>query len=495
VRCGGVADSPSACTRSSNLLDPGRNCWRIERARRAALIVDAADYYRLAMDAMLEARHQIMLIGWDVDTRIRLVDGDPPSGAPAHLGAFLTWLANRTPTLHIYILAWDQGAISVPGRGTTLFRLLRWGADKQISVKWDHQHPLDGSHHQKILTIDDKVAFCGGIDMTGSRWDTRAHCDEHSGRRRPFTHRAYDPWHDATMAVDGETASALGDLARVRWHCATGHTLAVPPRSAHDCWPGDLQPHFRDIDIAIARTRGQEGNLSEIREIETLFADLIAHAKRFVYVETQYFASRVIAEAIAKRLDEPEPPEFVIVNPRHAYGWLDEAVMSPARHQLVKALQDRDKKGRFRIYAPVTEQRADIYVHAKIMIVDDCVLRVGSANMNNRSMGLDSECDLMIDASDDPDARATIAELRSDLLAEHLGTTVAEVQACFEKSGSLIGCVEAMRGDGRSLVPLPLGDPNTLEKALADTEIFDPEAGDQLFEARARPGLLSRLKR
>jgi phospholipase D1/2 len=481
--------------RSAGLLEPGRNCWRIERAKRAALIVDAADYYRLAMVAMLEARHQIMLIGWDVDTRIRLVDGDGPQGAPPHLGAFLTWLANRTPTLHIYILAWDQGAISVPGRGTTLFRLLRWGADPQISVKWDHQHPLDGSHHQKILVIDDKVAFCGGIDMTGSRWDTREHLDEHSGRRRPFTGRAYDPWHDATMAVDGDTASALGDLARVRWHCATGTTLAVPPRAGDDCWPGDLQPHFRDVDIAIARTRGKEGALEEIREIEALFADLIAHAERFVYVETQYFASRVIAEAIAKRLEEPEPPEIVIVNPRHAYGWLDETVMSPARHRLVKALQKRDPNGRFRIYAPVTEQGADIYVHAKIMIVDDCILRVGSANMNNRSMGLDSECDLMIDTRGDPAARATVAAIRSDLLAEHLGATPAEVQACFEKAGSLIGCIEALRGEGRTLEPLPLGDPNKLEKALAETEIFDPEAGDQLFEARARPGLLSRLKR
>jgi phospholipase D1/2 len=489
ARSAAVADPPSTGERSSSLLEPGRNCWRVEHARRASLIVDAADYYRLAMDAMLEAKSQIMLIGWDVDTRIRLIDGDPPCGAPPHLGAFLTWLARRTPGLHIHILAWDQGAISVPGRGTTLFRMLRWGLDPQISVKWDHQHPLDGSHHQKILVIDDKVAFCG------SRWDTRAHCDEHSGRRRPFTHRSYDPWHDAIMAVDGETASALGDLARIRWHCATGDTLPVPQRAGHDCWPDDLEPQFRDIDIAIARTRGKEGPLAEIREIEALFVDLIGRAKKFVYVETQYFASRVIAEAIAGRLEEPDPPEFVVVNPRHAYGWLDERVMSPARYQLVKTLQRCDHKGRFRIYAPVTEQRADIYVHAKIMVVDDCVLRVGSANMNNRSMGLDSECDLMIDASDDPAARAAIADIRADLLAEHLGCSPREVEVCYEEAGSLIGCIEKLRGDGRSLVPLPLGNPNKLEKALADTELFDPEAGDQLFEARARPGLLSRLRR
>jgi phospholipase D1/2 len=109
----------------------------------------------------------------------------------------------------------------VPGRGTTPFRMLRWAFDPKISIKWDSNHPLDGSHHQKILVIDDALAFCGGIDITGSRWDTRGHRDKEPGRRRPFTGRRYDPWHDATMAVDGDAACALGDLARVRWEVAS----------------------------------------------------------------------------------------------------------------------------------------------------------------------------------------------------------------------------------------------------------------------------------
>jgi len=490
-----VADPSPTCERQSSILEPGRNCWRIERAGRASLIVDAADYYRHALHAMLEARSQILLIGWDVDTRVRLIDEDPPAGAPPTLGAFLSWIAKRRPELFIYILAWDQGAISVPGRGTTFFRMLRWGLDKQISIKWDHQHPLDGSHHQKILVIDDKLAFCGGIDITGSRWDTRRHCDTEPGRRRPFTGRAYEPWHDATMAVDGDTAAAIGDLGRVRWACATGTHLTAPPRATHDPWPVDLQPQFRDIEVAVARTRGKAGFVEEVREIEALFVDLIERATRFVYVETQYFASRVIAEAIGRRLEEPDGPEFVIVNPRHAYGWLDERVMSPARWQLVDALRKKDKGGRFAIYAPVTEQRADIYVHAKIMIVDDCLLRVGSANMNNRSMGLDSECDLLIDGRDDAAARGTIAEIRNDLLAEHFGAESGEVERCFEKTGSLIRCIETLCNEGRSLVPLNPKEPTELEKKLAQSELLDPEAADELFEKRARPGLMSRLKR
>jgi phospholipase D1/2 len=480
---------------SSELLEPGRNCWRVERAGRAALVVDAADYYRHAMQAMIEADHQIMLIGWDFDTRIRLVDDeDSPCGAPATLGAFLSWLADRKPHLQIHILAWDQALLSVPARGTTFLRLLRWRVDSRIHVKWDSIHPLEGSHHQKILTIDDRVAFCGGIDMTDTRWDTRAHRDEEPGRRHPFTRRRYDPWHDATMAVDKDAARAIGDLARIRWHAATGENLPVPPRGDHDPWPDGLEPHFRDIDVGIARTRAACGPLAEIREIEAMFVDLIERARRFVYVETQYFASRVIAEAIAARLAEPEPPEFVIVNPREAYGWLDEAVMGPARYELMKALGDKDEKARFRIYYPVTEGGQDIYVHAKVMIVDDRVLRVGSANMNNRSMGLDSECDLLIDSADDKQACEKIGELRTSLLAEHLGRPPEEVARCFAETGSLIGCIEKMRGEGRSLVPLPAEEPPEPMKKMARAEMLDPEASKDSFERR-RPGLLRRLRR
>jgi phosphatidylserine/phosphatidylglycerophosphate/cardiolipin synthase-like enzyme len=296
------------------------------------------------------------------------------------------------------------------------------------------------------------------------------------------------------MALSGPAAGAVGDLARVRWEAATGKRLPVPPRGSRP-WPDGLKPIFRDLPVAIARTRGKDGAIEEVREIEALFVDLIRAAKRFVYVETQYFASRVIGEAIAERLGEADGPEFVIINPKTAYGWLDETVMSPARYELMQALRERDKHGRFRIYGPVTEQGADIYVHAKLMFVDDLYLRAGSANMNNRSMGLDSECDVLIDGSSDPEAQRKIARLRTDLLAEHLGAKAAEVDSCLRESGSLIGCIERLRGRGRTLVPLEPKEPNAIVKKLARSEAFDPEAPDELFERRARPGLLSRLGR
>lgn len=479
---------------NEGLARPGKNCWRIARAERAAVIVDAADYFARARAAMLQAERQILLIGWDFDTRILLdpeADGD---AAPGKLGPFITWLARRKPELSIHILKWNVGAIKLLGRGTTLLRLARWAWDKQIFFKLDGAHPFGASHHQKIVVIDDRLAFCGGIDMTADRWDTRAHRDRDERRRRPTTGRRYGPWHDASMAVDGDAARALGDLSRERWLRAGGAPIARP-EAMSDPWPKSLAPQFHDVELAVARTRGDCGDGDAVREIEALFADMIRRAKHFVYAENQYFASRAVAAAVAERLSEPDPPEFVLVNPHTADGWVEEEVMGAARAQLMRALGGIDEQGRFRIYTPVTEGGEHIYVHAKVMIVDDEMLRVGSANFNNRSMGFDSECDLMIDCAVDPHCREAVAAIRAGLLAEHLGTTPEEVEAKRAETGSLIAAVEALRGDGRSLLPFEPPELNGIEKAIADGELLDPESAGNHFEPLARPGLFAGLRR
>ena len=476
------------------LLEPGRNCWRIARADRAALVVDAADYFRLARQAMLQARSQILLIGWDFDTRIFLDDA-PGDGAPTRLGPFLSWLARNRPGLAIHILKWDVGAVKLLGRGTTVLRLARWAWSKQIFFKLDGAHPFGASHHHKILVADDMLAFCGGIDMTATRWDTREHKDGDERRKRPTTGRPYGPWHDATMAVSGPAAAALGELARERWKAAKGPPIDAPKEKC-DPWPEALEPRFRDVDVAIARTKGAYDGADAVREIEALFLDIIAGARRFIYAENQFFASRVIAQAIAKRLAEPDGPEFVIVNPKRVDGWVEEEVMSPARARLMRLLGKADRYGRFRIYTPVTHAGEDIYVHSKTVVADDELLRVGSANMNNRSMGLDSECDLLIDGriARNAGARARIAAIRADLLAEHLGVGAGEVDAALERTGSLIQTIEALRGSGRTLVPFTPAEPNAVEAAIADSEALDPESAGEEFEPLARPGLFAGLR-
>ena len=443
---------------------------------------------------MLRAEQQILLIGWDFDTRICL-DYSADDGAPVELGAFLTWLPKNRPGLNIYILKWDIGALQLLNRGTTLLRVARWAASDQIHFKLDGAHAAGGSHHQKIAVIDDKLAFCGGIDMAADRWDTRDHRDRDEHRRRPTTHRRYGPWHDATMAVDGKVAQALGELSRKRWLVAGGEEIA-PPVASGDPWPEELKADFSDIDIAIARTRAQYRDITPVREIEALYVDMIRGAKRFIYAENQYFASRVIAKAIIDRLEEPDPPEIVIVNPSGGKGWLDDEVMSPARAALMHRIGKSDRQGRFAIYCPVTAGGEDIYVHSKIMIVDDRQLRVGSANINNRSMGFDSECDLMIDCSLHANCGAgeAIARLRAELMSEHLGVSVDSVEAKFAESGSLTATIAAFSsGSGRGLVPLIPERPSAAERAFAESQVMDPESAGEDFEPMARPGLMARL--
>jgi hypothetical protein len=91
-----------------------------------------------------------------------------------------------------------------------------------------------------------------------------------------------------------------------------------------------------------------------VLEIERIYLELIARARRFIYAESQYFSSRRIAEAIAKRLEEADGPEFVLVNPLSSHGWLEPIAMDTARARLVEALRRLDRQGRLRLYHPVT---------------------------------------------------------------------------------------------------------------------------------------------
>ena len=462
-------------------------------ATRLSVVVDADDYFQLLRSAMLRAKRRIMLVGWDFDGRITLTDGRRLPGEPEAIGEFVLWLVEREPDLNVYLLRWDMGALKAVFRGNTWFTLVKWLRHPRIHVKLDGHHPTGASHHQKIVAIDDCFAFCGGIDVTAKRWDTRVHMDRDPGRLDPAG-RPYKPWHDATSALKGPAAAALGTICRTRWQRASGERLD-PIDGVTECWPDALDVDFHDVDVEIALTEPEMPDTPAISEIEALFLRHIAGAKRFIYAESQYFASRKIAEAVARRLDEADGPEIVLINPDKADGWLQPLAMDTARARLVEALKRRDRHGRFRIYYPVTSGGDPIYVHAKLLFVDDRVLRVGSANMNNRSMRLDTECDIAIEAGDDEERQAAVARIRNGLLAEHLGCDPADVAGEIERRGSLIAAIERLRTDGRSLVPYEVPEQNAVCDWLADNEVLDPEGPNEMFEPLTKRGLFRRLRK
>lgn len=470
----------------------GENCWRIAHADKATLVVDAEDYFRLASQMMGMAKRRIIMIGWDFDTRIRLIAKGEDDKTPT-LGEFILRLARDTPQLDIRILRWDFGAFRSLKRGSMLFDMMRWRMQANITMRYDGAHPAGCSHHQKILIVDDDLAVCGGIDMTGDRWDTRDHLPDDPRRIRPNGEN-YPPWHDATMIVTGEVANALAELAADRWERATGEQLASVARPGV-LWPDGLTPDFEDVRFAMARTIAPWRGRPAVQEILALHLATIARATRTIYLENQYFTSPQIAAALVERMRAVPKLEVVLVTPISADGWLEKKAMDGARVRLVDAIQAEVGVERFRVYYPVDAGGTPIYVHAKITVVDDRVLRIGSANLNNRSMALDSECDLMLEL-DRPELATCAMLIRDGLLAEHLGSTVVTVRDEIARhKGSLIGAIEALRNDWRSLIPLPLDPPTGLEAVIADNQLLDPERADRMFEPFSRRrGLIRRFR-
>ncbi len=470
-----------------SILKEDETCWRIATADRLSIIIDAADFFRHAKDAMAKAKRSIYLVGWDFDTRIDLIPGNGDDRQknrnrtdelPDQLGKFLNAIARRNENLDIRILKWDIGMINSITRGETPFYILKWMFDKRIHLKLDGAHPSISSHHMKLLVIDDQVAFCGGIDMTIGRWDTREHTEKEPLRKSPMGF-AQGPWHDATTCLSGEAARALGEVARNRWRLATDEELSPEAPSGDDTpWPEGLEVGFRDISIGIARTAPEYDERKQIVEIETAKLAIIATVTKTLYVESQYFASRRIAEAMAERLKEPDGPEIVLINPEGCEGFLEAKAMDSARIRLMKLVRDADIHDRFRLYYPVNAARTPIYVHAKMMYADDRIVKIGSANLNNRSMGYDTECDLILEAGEEQTTlREKIIATRNDLIAEHLGREVDEVsEAIAAHGGSIIAAIEALNRDsGRGLVAVPMRELTADEELFAESDIADPE--------------------
>lgn len=459
------------------ILEPGKTCWRMAKAGQLALIVDAASYFASLRGAMIRAQRSIYLIGWDFDTRIRL-DPSVEDEWPDKLGPLLNALVKARPELEIRVLKWDVGVLQTLGRGATPLFILDWVASKRVHFRLDHVHPADACHHQKLAVIDDVLAFCGGIDITVGRWDTREHREQDPRRSSPWGF-TQPPWHDATAAVDGEAASALGDLARERWKHATGEDLA-PPGLADEIWPETLSPTLTDIEVGIARTQPAYNGEPEAREVEALYLRAIGSAQEVIYIESQYFASHTIGEALAARLEQDGGPEVIIVAPLTAEGWLEEEAMGTARALITRRLRRADRGRRLRLLYPINASGTPIYVHAKIMIVDDRFLRVGSSNLNNRSMGLDTECDIAVEvrpgALNEEASRAAIRTARNDLLAEHFGVGIEIVNALQDEGKSSIQIIDLLsRPYGRSLHQLPLPHLNAVEERIATSHLLDPE--------------------
>jgi len=458
---------------------PGDNCWRVVKADSFTVLVDGENYFRAVRSAMQQARQRIVLIGWDFDARVKMYDTQGEPTGPLEMGEYIDWLVQQNPDLHIYILHWNLGALKFLKRGRTLLKASQWLAHPRVHVALDDAHPTGAAQHEKLIIVDQSTAFCGGIDITEDRWDTRAHRANEPKRKQPDDHDS-GPWHDAATRLTGEVVQSLGEHAERRWKAVTGERLVSVTdgeEPALNSQPDTLL--IGNVDVAIARTRGRTEQFEAVSEIESLTIDLIGAARRTLYIESQYLTSKTVGTAIAKALEKTDGPEIVLLIPASADGWLEPLVMDSKRARLIETLRALDHEQRFSVYHPVTAEGDDIYVHAKILIADHRFLRVGSSNLANRSMGFDSECDVCINAvsTDRQDETQNyIRNVLHDLLGEHLGAEPERVGQLLEATGSMRATIETLSEEGRGLREYQTPDLCAVQEWLSKNDVLDPQA-------------------
>jgi len=493
-----LARVPLAWNRSvMAILEPGETCWRIEAAKRAAFLVDYQDYYTSLAAALGRARRQVLLLGWSFDPRTRLAPDGSNDGAatPDEIGGLLIHLAKERPRIDIRVLIWRSAVpISATQEGFP-HRAKAWFRHSGVEFLLDDTVPFGACHHQKVVVIDDQVAFLGSGDICGDRWDTQAHLDRDARRRSPAG-GFHPPRHEVMIVAEGAIAGALGEMARERWRLASGDVLAPPGGVAADeesAWPPDLVADVADTRLAIARTLPTLKHDAGTAEIAALTLAAIGAARTSLYVENQYFTSPAVCEALAARLAQPDGPQVVLISTHESPSYFDKLTMDRTRAVFIWRLRAADIFGRLRVWAPFTAEGLPIIVHAKSMIVDDTLVRIGSANLNNRSQGFDTECELALEA-ERADERAAIQALADKMIGHWLGRSGADMATARERRGGLIAAVDEMNRHGR-LRPIEPRKLDRFGEFVAKFHLGDPMSVADSWAPLRRRDRLYRMAR
>ena len=460
------------------LLAPGSTCWRAETASRAALLIDMEVYFDAAKEAMSRAKHCVHLLNWAFEAGAFFHPGPDCTGEESdRFGNFLIDLA-KNPEIEVRLLCWNSAMPVAATQRFFPFMDRKAFAGTNVKFVLDGKLPVGACHHQKMIVVDDAIAFCGGGDIGPDRWDTVEHLDDDPRREKTRRdNKDFDSRHEVMGLVDGAAAAALGGLFRDRWRRATNETLSPCPPVRRPRWPGKIPPAFTDITAGISRTNAAWRDYPQVRENEALHVAAIRAAKACIYMENQYFTSPLIAAELAARLKEADGPEVILVSTEHSPSYFDQATMDKTRLVFMKTLETADHHGRFHAYSPVTTLGRTIIVHAKLTIIDDVLLRIGSSNINNRSMGFDTECDLSLEAAGAGSAanRVEITRLRNKLLAHWLGCAEQSMEDALQRGRRVGDALEALRNAGYCrLRPLKSAPLTPMAAFIAAHHLGDP---------------------
>jgi phospholipase D1/2 len=469
----------------SSIIRIGRNAWRHAYAEDSGVIVDAADYYHAVYWAVSRAHSYVLMSGWQFDSGVPLLRGaDVPAGADVRFLKFLDGLCRQRPWLRVYLLAWDFHLILAGEREWLQRVIFHWTTSPNLYFRFADHPAAGGSHHQKFVVIDGGLSFLGGMDVCEARWDDRRHLADHPFR---LSHaRPQKPYHDVQAWLAGpETAGALEDLFRDRWRRAGGPALELRSADRPEVSLRASLP-IGAATVALSRTDPRPDGTT-IREVERLVEDAIAAADRLIYVETQYLSSQRVREALVRRMRAPgrPRPEIVIVVNEQAEALKEELAVGLRQARNLAVLRDTASHTGCALgcYLSLCEGthatfRAT-YIHSKVMIVDDRFLTIGSANLTNRSMGLDSELHVAWEQEgEDGPLVDAIRTLRVSLLAEHAGLSAGDTAGLVAIDGLVMRLDAMANRDGARLQRH--GEPTATQQAALqlidpDDLPFDPE--------------------
>lgn len=484
---------------SGRVLKPGRNCFSINAVDGSGLLVDGRDYYRAFYHAAKKARKYIFISGWQFDSEVNLLrSGDLPDGQDTRFLKFLNSLCENNSELRIYILAWDFSLIFVLEREWMQEWVFNWTTSDRLFFQFDNRHAIGASQHQKYVVIDGAAAFLGGLDICSGRWDDRGHLYDNPERINPDG-TVYEPYHDIQCYLTGQAVGELSRMFATRWKNITGASIEVPAPVKGVEYLGGAGLAIKSSSAALSKTQAKSlvPVAEPVREIAYLYTDAIRSARRLIFIENQYLSSFIVYRALAEKLEYSQSKlEVVIILPDKPHGLMEEISLGITQNRLLKSLQStaRDKGhalGVYSVQAPSDDGRpVSVYIHSKLMIVDDLFLTMGSANMTNRSMGLDTELNISWEATSHArhkDLRDSIRAIRADLLMEHTAVDRRYLKK-FKRVEGLVGLLDSLAGRSRLRVhklELSLPGEGLLASLGLDALILDPERAlveENLFE-------------
>lgn len=428
---------------TKHIFQPGENCWVENKARFATPLIDCGNYYKALHNAIKKAKHSIFIVGWDIDSRIRLLRGEDEknSEAPSVISDLLKWKANQEPDIQIYLLRWDSSLAFFAQREMWAKEVWEEKTPDNVKTELDDTIPMGGSQHQKIVVIDDEVVFSGGMDVSTNRWDTRDHPVVSKERNGPDGE--YGPLHDVQMVSSGPVVNDFAKLVRWRWQRVANSTPIDIRSSAQTgehaplpaSWPDEYPPLFENVPCALARTIPFMDEVEPAQEVRHMLLDLISEAESLIYIENQFTTRQEVAEALNKQLKAKPNLSVIIVSSYEPKGKFECEAFWASRIEFKAILQkDIDPKRVRLTYSSIEDmqgRKAYKRIHSKVMTIDDKYLVIGSSNISNRSMTLDTEIDTVL-FGNNSENQARIAQVRNDLLAEHTGRALDDMPALLD---------------------------------------------------------------